>query len=91
MILKDKTINKIAKAHKKSPAQIVLRWHIQKGFIAIPGASNPDYIKENIDIFDFSLSDKEMEKIHKLKTEKRIFNPPYEEAKKRYLETVLPD
>ena len=91
LILKDKTINKIAKSHKKSPAQIILRWHIQKGFITIPGASNPDYIKENIDIFDFSLSDKEMEKIHKLNTEKRIFNPPYEEAKKRYLETVLPD
>ena len=91
LILKDKTINKIAKSHKKSPAQIILKWHIQKGFITIPGASNPDYIKENIDIFDFSLSDKEMEKIHKLNTEKRIFNPPYEEAKKHYLETVLPD
>lgn len=91
LILKDKTINKIAHVHKKSPAQIILRWHIQKGFVVIPGASNSDYIKENIDIFDFTLTDKEMEQIHKLNTEKRIFNTPYEEAKKRYLETVLPD
>ncbi len=91
LILKDKTINEIAKAHQKSAAQIILRWHVQSGFIVIPGASNPDYIKENIEVFDWSLTAEEMDQIHKLNTEKRIFDPPYEEAKKQYLQTVLPD
>lgn len=63
LILKDPTINKIAAAHGKSAAQIILHWHIQEGFSAIPGSSNPDYIRENIDIFDFRLSGEEMEKI----------------------------
>ncbi len=91
LILRDETINKIAKAHNKSPAQIILRWHVQSGFIVIPGASNPDYIKENIEVFDWSLTAGEMDQLHKLNTEKRIFDPPYEEAKKQYLQTVLPD
>ena len=51
----------IAEAHGKSPAQIILRWHIQEGFSVIPGATNPDYIKENIQIFNFALTDDEMQ------------------------------
>ncbi len=47
-LLKDPVIKKIASAHGKSPAQVILRWHIQEGFSVIPGATNPDYIKENI-------------------------------------------
>ena len=57
-LFSDPTINKIAKKHGKSPAQIILRWHIQEGFSVIPGATNPAYIKENIEIFDFELSKK---------------------------------
>ena len=91
LILKDPTINKIAAAHGKSAAQIILRWHIQEGFSAIPGSSNPDYIRENIDIFDFRLSEEEMEKIRGLDAEKRIFNPPYERQKQMYLKTILID
>mgnify|MGYP002246795433 CR=1 FL=1 len=45
--------DKIAKVHVKSPVQIILRWHIQGDFSVIPGASNLDYIKENIAIFRF--------------------------------------
>lgn len=44
-LLKDPTIMEIAKAHGKTAAQVILRWHIQEGFSVIPGASNPDYIK----------------------------------------------
>ena len=91
LLLRDPVINKIAKAHKKSPAQIIIRWHIQEGFSVIPGASNPDYIKENINVFDFSLNRKEMNEIRKLNTEKRIFDPPYEEQKQNYLKTILID
>ncbi len=45
-LLKDPTIMQIAEAHGKTPAQVILRWHIQEGFSVIPGASNPDYIKK---------------------------------------------
>ena len=91
IILNDPIINKIAKAHKKSAAQIVIRWHIQKGFSIIPGSSNPDNIRDNIDAFDFSLNNDEMEMIEKLNTEKRIFDPPYEQQKQMYLNTILID
>lgn len=50
----------IAKKHQKSVAQIVLRWNIQRGVVAIPKSKNPDRIKENIDIFNFELSDADM-------------------------------
>ena len=54
------TIADIAAAHGVSPAQAILRWHMQAGYIAIPGSSNPDHIAENIAIFDFELTGDEM-------------------------------
>jgi diketogulonate reductase-like aldo/keto reductase len=81
-ILRDSVLNEIGKAHGKTAAQVIIRWHIQEGFFVIPGTSNPDYIKENIDVFDFELSDEEMDKIHKLNKEKRYFNMPYEQQVK---------
>lgn len=74
VLLKDPTIMEIAKAHGKTAAQVILRWHIQEGFSVIPGASNPDYIKENIDIFDFTLTDDEMAEMRGLNKERRFFN-----------------
>ncbi|MDE7105765.1 MAG: aldo/keto reductase [Anaeroplasmataceae bacterium] len=62
-LLADSTINNIAKAHNKSSAQIILRWHLQRGVVAIPGSSNPLHILENISIFDFELTDTEMQEI----------------------------
>lgn len=62
-LLSDKTIAKIAASHGVSSAQVILRWHLQRGVVAIPGSSNPAHIKENISIFDFELSDEEMQKI----------------------------
>lgn len=56
----DPTISSIATAHGKTSAQIILRWHLQAGNIAIPGSSNPDHIQENCEIFDFELSADEM-------------------------------
>ena len=56
----DPTIQAIAKAHGKAPAQIILRWHIQAGYVTIPGSQDPQHIAENIDIFDFELSEEEM-------------------------------
>ncbi|MBQ9003508.1 MAG: aldo/keto reductase [Eggerthellaceae bacterium] len=56
----DATIAGVAAAHGISPAQALLRWHVQAGYIAIPGSSNPDHIAENISIFDFELTADEM-------------------------------
>lgn len=55
---------------------------MQEGFSVIPGASNPDYIKENIEVFDFALSNHEMLRIRQLNKEKRYFNISYEDQKK---------
>lgn len=70
----NETIARIAKSHGKTPAQVILRWHLQAGFIAIPGSSNPDHIAENYDIFDFELSDSEMEEIRRLDRQERYEN-----------------
>ena len=81
-ILRDPVINEIARTHGKSAAQIIIRWHVQKGFSVIPGASNPDYIAENIEVFDFTLTDEEMARIHALNSERRYFNMSYEDQVK---------
>ena len=62
-ILNDPTIVEIAEAHNRTAAQVILRWHLQRGVVAIPGSSDPDHIRENISVFDFSLTDEEMERI----------------------------
>lgn len=81
-LLRDPVIVRIAEAHGKTPAQVILRWHIQEGFSVIPGASNPDYIKENIQIFDFALTDEEMQQMRSLNKEKRFFNATLEDVEK---------
>ena len=59
-LLKDPVVAEIAKAHDKTTAQVVLRWHIQKGYIVIPMTSNVEHMKQNLEIFDFELSEEEM-------------------------------
>lgn len=90
-LLRDPVIRSIAEAHGRTPAQIILRWHIQEGFSVIPGASNPDYIRENIRIFDFELTDEEMARIRSLNREKRFFNMTLEEKERVYLNTPMKD
>ncbi len=65
-LLNDKTILKIAENHGKSAAQVILRWDLQNGVAVIPGSSNPAHILENISLFDFELTDEEMEQISAL-------------------------
>lgn len=65
-LLGDSVISEIAEAHGKSPAQVILRWNLQKGVVVIPGSSNPDHIKENTELFDFELTDDEMARINAL-------------------------
>lgn len=90
-LLRDPVICSIAEAHGKTLAQIILRWHIQEGSSVIPGASNPDYIRENIRIFDFELTDEEMARIRSLNQEKRFFNMSLEEKERVYLNTPMKD
>ena len=54
--MEDPSIGAIAQGHAKSPAQIMLRWHLQQGRSAIPKSTNPARIAENFDVFDFELS-----------------------------------
>lgn len=65
-LLGDPTISAIAEAHGVTSAQVILRWNLQKGVIVIPGSSNPEHIRENLDILDFQLTDEEMERINSL-------------------------
>lgn len=62
-VLGNPIIAKIAEAHGKSAAQVVLRWNLQRNVSVIPGSSNPVHIKENTEIFDFELSDSDMKAI----------------------------
>jgi len=77
-LLDDPVIDEIAKVHRKTPAQICLRWLIQQPMVAaVPRALEEAHIVENLDVFDFSLSDDEMRRISALRNRRiRIANPP---------------
>lgn len=59
----DGTVASIARAHGKTPAQVILRWNLQRGISVIPGSSNPAHIRENLQIFDFELTEEEMKQM----------------------------
>jgi 2,5-diketo-D-gluconate reductase A len=67
-ILDNPVLVELAEAHKKSAAQIVIRWHLQIGNLVIPKSSNPDRLAENLDVFNFSLSDNDMNAIAAMET-----------------------
>ncbi|MFM6971251.1 MAG: aldo/keto reductase [Rhodoluna sp.] len=70
-ILGNELLDEIAVRHGKSPAQIVIRWHVQRGVGVIPKSNSPERIIENIDVFDFALTDDEMAQISALNTNYR--------------------
>lgn len=73
-LLGDDVISAIAEAHGVSSAQVILRWNLQKGVVVIPGSSNPDHIKENTELYGFTLTDVEMEQINALdRNEKHVW------------------
>ncbi len=65
---------KLGEKYGKSPAQIILRWHTQMGFVVIPGSKNVAHIKDNLDILDFTLTDDEMNEIAKLDKDMRYYH-----------------
>lgn len=75
-IFDDPVIVKIAEAHDKSAAQVILRWHLQRGDTFIPKSVHPQRIQQNADIYDFELSDDEMKQIAGLNRNTRISQEP---------------
>lgn len=70
-LLNDKVLKDIAQKYNKSVAQIILRWNLQREVIVIPGSSNRDHIIENTEIYDFELSDEDMNKIAELNRDEK--------------------
>lgn len=75
-LLDDETIVGIADRHGKTPAQVILRWHLRLGNVAIPKSVTPERIRENIELFDFELSDEEMAEFARLDRGERIGPDP---------------
>ncbi|MDI9590427.1 MAG: aldo/keto reductase [Acidobacteriota bacterium] len=79
----------LAEKYGKSPVQVILRWHIQKGNSIIPGSKSWDHLKENLDVYDFALADDEMAEIAELATPGKAYYAADESAYERYL--AIPD
>ena len=75
-LLAEPAIASAATAHAKSPVQIILRWHVQRGFVAIPKSTNPAHIASNLDVFDFELTRAEMGGIDALGKARPMFRMP---------------
>ena len=80
-LIEEPVFTKLAEKYGKTNAQIILRWHIQEGIIVFPKSSNPVHIKENIDIFDFELTEEEMNEIRQLDKGFRYFTMTLKEQK----------
>jgi 2,5-diketo-D-gluconate reductase A len=89
-VMEDPTIATIARAYGKSPAQVMLRWHLQQGRSAIPKSTNPARIAENFDVFNFELSSDEVAAIDALDTGMRSGPDPDEVREERFA-MVIPE
>lgn len=75
-LINDPRILAIAEKHNKSGAQIIIRWDIQSGVLTIPKSVHPQRIIQNADVFDFSLTDEEMQQIDEMNRDQRIGPDP---------------
>lgn len=75
-LLEDGTIETVAAHHDRTPAQVILRWHLQVGSVVIPKSSNPERIRENFQLFDFALSEDDMAALERLDSGDRIGPDP---------------
>lgn len=80
-LMEEPIFKELANKYGKSSAQIILKWHIQMGFIVIPGSKNVDHIRDNFDLFDFKLTDDEMNKISTLNKGVRYYTRTDEQLK----------
>lgn len=88
-LINEPLFTELAQKYGKSNVQIILRWHIQDGNIVIPGSKNTEHIRDNFDLFDFSLSDEEMAKIAAMDQQKRYYTST-PEMLDRYVQMVPP-
>lgn len=77
-LLEEPVVKEFAEKYGKSTAQVILRWHTQVGNIVIPGSTNPEHIKVNLDIFDFELTEEEMKQMAGLNKNVRYYYPDEE-------------
>ena len=73
-LINEPVFTELAAKYGKSNAQIILRWHVQSGNVVFPGSRNPNHIRDNFDIFDFALTDEEIEKIAAIDKNTRYYN-----------------
>lgn len=95
-LMEEPDLRAMADKYGKSVVQVILRWHEQEGFLPIPKSTNPEHIKSNLDIFDFELTDDEMNAIRGLDTNRSYFQDYYdktteEEHAKQFLDVPHPD
>lgn len=83
-LLGERVLKDIAQKHGKDTVQIILRWHLQEGNIAIPKSTNPQHIHSNFDIFGFSLDDGDMNMIRGMDKNTGFFNMPEAEQEKNF-------
>ena len=88
-IMSEPVIEEIAKTHGKSPAQVILRWHVQLGHSIVPGSKTPSHIAENLDLFNFELTNEEMAQINGLDKGEPIFQRTPEVE--HFFATFMPD
>lgn len=88
-LIQEPLFTRLAKKYGKTNTQIILRWHVQENNIVIPGSKNPEHIKDNFDLFDFSLTKDEMEEIAAMNQKKRYYISTPEMLQK-YAEMVPP-
>lgn len=77
-LLEEPVVKELAEKYGKSTAQVILRWHTQVGNIVIPGSTNPEHIKANLNIFDFELTEEEMKQMAGLNKNVRYYYPDEE-------------
>lgn len=73
-LIQEPVFAELGKKYGKTPAQVILRWHVQMGFVVIPGSKNVDHIKDNINIMDFELTGEEMAEIASLDKGERYYH-----------------
>ena len=74
LLLNEPLFAKLGEKYGKTPAQVILRWHTQMGFVVIPGSRNVEHIQDNFNILDFKLTDDEMSEIAKLDKDERYYH-----------------
>lgn len=78
-LIEEEVFTKLGKKYNKTSVQIILRWHIQKGIIVFPKTTNEAHMKDNINIFDFALTEEEMKEIQKVNKNTKYFNVPMDQ------------